>query len=174
MRLTRPFGGIVSALAGTLLAIQGGSSFSGEPCILPTPVLVHRPVFNPIEHCLPCPFAHIEPAPPSSPAFIMPDNREPPLLKSPTPGKGPTISHSRTVGGTTEYTERPEPLCKVSFWNQTGADVDLTVNDRVTRVLKERGTVLTLSRDFSWKTPFQAEKREEVPSDANYFDIVIK
>src|SRR5262249_53277267 len=88
--------------------------------------------------------------------------------------KGPIISQSSTLGGATRYIEPPAELCKVSFWNQTPNDVTLVVGDRTNRISKDRAVVLSLPRDFSWKTEGTIDKREQVPSDLNYFDIVIR
>jgi hypothetical protein len=91
------------------------------------------------------------------------------------PGGGrPIISQSSTLGGVTKYIEAPTELCKVSFWNQTGNDITLIVGDRTNRIQKDRAVVLSLPRDFSWKTDATADKREQIPSDLNFFDVVIR
>jgi hypothetical protein len=97
-----------------------------------------------------------------------------------TPGSGPPnrggpiFSHSRTLAGATQFVEDVQPLCKVSFWNQTGAELTLFVGDRTHRVQRDRAIVLSLPREFTWKTDILFEKREQVPSDLNYFDVVIR
>jgi hypothetical protein len=96
------------------------------------------------------------------------------------PGNGPLVpkepifSHSRTLGGVTRYVEDPQPLCKVSFWNQTPSELTLFVGDRTHRIARDRAIVLPLSREFAWKTEGLLEKRELVPADLNYFDVIIR
>ncbi|HEX3313428.1 MAG TPA: hypothetical protein VHR72_01000, partial [Gemmataceae bacterium] len=92
-----------------------------------------------------------------------------------TPNRnGPIFSHSRTLAGATQFLEEPQPLCKVSFWNQTASDLTLFIGDRSHRVQRDRAIVLSLPREFSWKTDGLLDKREHVPGDLNYFDVVIR
>ena len=97
-----------------------------------------------------------------------------------TPGSGPPnrggpiFSHSRTLAGATQFLEEPQPLCKVSFWNQTASELTLFIGDRTHRVPRDRAIVLSLPRDFTWKTDILLDKREQVPGDLNHFDVVIR
>jgi hypothetical protein len=92
-----------------------------------------------------------------------------------TPNRNePRFSHSRTLAGTTQFLEEPQPLCKVSFWNQTASDLTLYIGDRTHRVPRDRAIVLALPREFTWKTDSLLDKREQVPGDLNHFDIVIR
>jgi hypothetical protein len=88
--------------------------------------------------------------------------------------KEPIFSHSRTLGGITRYIEDPLPLCKVSFWNQTASELTIFVGDKTHRIARDRAVVVPLPRDFAWKTDGLLEKRELVPVDLNYFDVVIR
>ena len=92
-----------------------------------------------------------------------------------TPREGPPIfQHRGRSAGTTQFVEEPQPLCKVSFWNHTAGELTLYVGDRTHRVQRDRAIVLSLPREFSWKTDLHADKREQVPGDLNYFDVVIR
>ena len=68
------------------------------------------------------------------------------------------------------------PLCKVSFWNQTSNEIELTVNGQVVqqRIASERAVVLDLQRDFTWKTNVSYDKREAVSHELNYYDVVVR
>jgi hypothetical protein len=92
-----------------------------------------------------------------------------------TPNRnGPIISYSRTLAGTTQFLEEPQPLCKVSFWNQTASELTLHIGDRTHRVQRDRAIVLALPRDFTWRTDVLLDKREQVSGDLNHFDVVIR
>jgi hypothetical protein len=120
----------------------------------------------------------------SNPYGISPSPFGSPPGTSPlTPGSGPDrrfgrdrpiFNESRTIAGVTKDVEAPQPLCKVSFWNQTGSELTLFVGDRTHRVQRDRAVVLALPREFSWKTDVLFDKREQVASDLNYFDVVIR
>src|SRR5262245_34330113 len=115
------------------------------------------PVAYPIYYAYPVAPAYVEPglicpersvpqavpqaAPPSGSAAARP-NQEPPLAKPLT--KGPVINQHRSIGGVVQSAEPRQQLCKVSFWNLSGFDLDLTVGDKVQRVGKDRATVLQL------------------------------
>jgi hypothetical protein len=107
--------------------------------------------------------------------FGSPPGNGPLTPGSGPPGRNPPIfQHSRTISGVTREIEEPLPSVKVSFWNQTGSEVTLFVGDRTHRVLRDRAIVLSLPREFTWKTDVVFDRREQVPGDLNYFDVVIR
>ena len=76
--------------------------------------------------------------------------------------------------GVTQYIEEPKLRCKVSFWNQTGAELTLVVGDK-THACRRIGPSSWTCRATSPGRPrVSSKKREQVPSDLNYFDIVIR
>jgi hypothetical protein len=159
-------------------------------CTEPAPPSLHPPIHipNPFDcygpNCPPTPGFGANPysggpiplpPPPNAPPYpqggaITPGGNPP----GTHPGKRPIFDQSRTFGGVTQYIEPPQPKCKVSFWNQTGAELTLIVGDKTHRVAKDRAVVLALPREFTWKTDVALDKREQVPSDLNYFDVVIR
>jgi hypothetical protein len=178
----RILGGLLATAAAIVIA---NAAWANPPYMSPRPM---GPGPNP---CMPCPIPYAIPqaAPPSAyPAYCDPQPGrtfgEPPVRITPTPQPlphdkgfgGPRISHSSTVGGVTHYAEKPEPKVKVSFWNQTGGDIDVVVGSHVKRIEKDRAVVLSLDRMFTWSTKegLRPEKREEAPADSNYFDVVIR
>ena len=138
---------------------------------------------RPIVVCPPiacCPsYAVPTAAPPSEvpalPGQMIPkgaSSKEPPLGK--TQSKGPVIDSVRTVSGLPPYAEPRQVQCKVSFWNLSGYDVQLIVNDKTYSVGKDRAQVLTIDRQFTWRTHLHDPKTEIAPDDSNHFEVLIK
>lgn len=120
----------------------------------------------------PCPrYATTTPAPPSGTPTAT--TQEPPISTRPTP-KGPSISHSRSVGGLTQTPETRQTQCRVSFWNLTEYNLTLTVGGTPHALAKDRAVVLTVDRNFVWQTNYHTPKTEAVPDDVNHFEVLVK
>ena len=123
------------------------------------------------------------PAPPSTePALPGPgpgqaipkgsSSKEPPIGN--TQSKRPVINTDRSVGGVPQNAEQWQAKCKVSFWNMTGADIELFVEGKSYRVGKDRAQVLTLDRQFNWRHNNFQDKHEVAADDSNYFEVPIR
>lgn len=140
------------------------------PC--PTPPSAMCPCMPGARYATPTPA-------PASPGPGVLSTHEPPVgPPSPPPygkaGKGPTIFQNRTFSGVPQITEPRSQLCKVSFWNLSGLDVNLSVGERIVPVAKDRAVILDLDRNFAWRTNYHNAKTEEVPDDLNHFEVMIR
>jgi hypothetical protein len=105
----------------------------------------------------------------------MLSSHEPPLATKPSGKQGPTIYQSRNFSNVPQDTEPRQELCKVTFWNLTGATVKLTVGDRSPEgIAKDRGKTIPLPRHFAWQTGMHPSKTESIADDVNHFDVLIK
>lgn len=113
-------------------------------------------------------------APPST-TFASPSSTtsEPPLQ---TPAKkAPTISESRSLGGTyTVTTTGANDVCRVGFWNLAGRDVTVQIGTLVHTVPKDRAVLFEVPRRFTWQLDQQQAQAVEVPDRGKGHEIVIR
>lgn len=131
------------------------------------------------------PDAAVKPIPPASgPGYAKPSAappsgtaKEPPVGKS--AGEGPRVIESKTYSVAEGSTVRAKDadgkdVCKVGFWNISGAEVQLTVNGKVHMVPSNRSLTLSLGREFTYQVNNQAPAMERVPDDKIEHEIVLR
>jgi hypothetical protein len=135
------------------------SSYSSTgPCILMTGVRYSGGL---------SPSGKITPAPASKAL------QQPPGQKAKT---APKVEESRTYSadekGAALGTLASKDLCRVGFWNISGRDVTLTVNDKRHVVPKNGSITVPLPREFVWQEGNDLPHRETVSGD--FYEIVIR
>jgi len=120
-------------------------------------------------------YAEPRPAPPSS-------SPEPPPAEKPMPKAGVQAQESRKVedrfydsyfvAGST----RPPggDRCAVTFWNQSGRSVTLTVDGQIRPLPAGQNVRIDLKRDFSWSVAGRDSERQQVPAAESGVEIVIR
>jgi hypothetical protein len=137
----------------------------------PAPLYVGPGPYCPGSAVQPMPnYAKPTPAPPSQ-------TMEPPLGKS--GATLPTVIESRAAAANDTTPMKPadpgvKDLCKVGFWNVSGADVKLIVNGKTHVIPRNRSLTLTLSRQFSYQVNAQMPQTARVPDDKTGHEIVIR
>jgi hypothetical protein len=141
--------------------------------VVPIP-RIYAPVGVPCS-CLPQVRYAIPTPAPTSPGASMLSSHEPPLGTKPSGKQGPTIYQSRIFSNVPQITEPRQELCKVTFWNLSGADLKLSVGDQPSEgIAKDRAKTIPLQRHFAWQTDRHPSKTEAIADDVNHFDVLIK
>lgn len=112
---------------------------------------------------MPTTYATPRPAPPS-------ESSEPPTAST---KKGPTITESRSLGGTYSSTADKAGPLRVGFWNITGKDVNLKVNGQSHIVPRNRILNLRLDRSFTWQAGSEA-KQEQVADNLTTHEVILR
>jgi hypothetical protein len=115
-------------------------------------------------------YAKPTPAPPSQ-------TKEPPLGKSGS--MAPTVIESRAfaVNDITPMKTADagvKDVCKVGFWNVSGADVKLIVDGKTHVIPTNRSLTLTLNRQFTYQINARAPQAERVSDAKTEHEIVIR
>ncbi len=133
------------------------------PQIVPVPDAPDRPI----------------PAPPrqtSEPPLNQPPPPVPaPPMKATGPLQSPIIITTRSVGAfTSGSTPIPKDRCRVGFWNLSGRDVTLTIDNRAMTLAKDRALTIDLDRQFAWQADQQPQHVERIPEGQTTHEIVIR
>jgi len=107
-------------------------------------------------------------APPSGPTG---QTAEPPLNKG--TGQAPKVIESRSIGIKAAAGE-PAECCKVGFWNVTGRTLTLTIDGKAQVLTRNQSLTVRLGRRFSWQVDQCASQAEQVPTNRNTLEIVIR
>lgn len=172
--------GYVSPFATFLTPCCAAPMPTPAPTPAPAPMaFVPQSYFPRLSAVCPCqeasgPIACATPAPASPGPTTLPTDEPPLATPNPKQPKGPMIYQNRSFSGVPQQVEPRAVKSKVSFWNLTGDDVIVTVEDRNHTIAKDRAVILELPRSFSWRSGFQAPKTESVPDDVNHFEVMIR
>lgn len=133
----------------------------------PSPLYLAPPICGvwPIEPVRVVPAARPNPAPASTTA-------EPPIANPLR--KAPTITESRSLGGSYAGVGPVLPRCKVGFWNLTGKDMTIRVDGKDHTLPKDRSFTLELDRQFTWQSAGKEPTAERVPEDQNAYEVIIR
>lgn len=118
------------------------------------------------------------PRPLAAPIAAPPSSTPPPPL-APAPRAGPRVSESRSYYDTYAVAPRasevsPSGRCTIRFWNLSGQDLTLTV-DQATQVLPNGKRVsLDLDRRFRWQVAGRQPEQESVAAGESALEIVIR
>lgn len=116
------------------------------------------------------PYAAPVAAPPSGAPAAQ--TKEPPL--GATPGKGPTITESRSSAAVAGAAATAGAKCKVGFWNLTGRDVTLKIDGQPRTLPRDRAVTLELTRAFVWQVDQGEPSSEQVPMDEAFHEVIIR
>jgi hypothetical protein len=110
------------------------------------------------------PYAVPKAAPPSQ-------TPEPPTASSP---KKPTITESRSLGGSYPAASSEIGSLPVGFWNATGRDVSLTVNGQTHSLRRNQALNLRLDRTFTWQLAGGEARQENVPDSQLSHEVILR
>lgn len=88
--------------------------------------------------------------------------------------KGPTITESRSLGGTYPAMDEKAGTLQVGFWNITGKDVNLKVNGQSHVVPRNRTLNLRLDRNFTWQAGNSEAKQEQVADKQTAHEVILR
>ncbi len=123
----------------------------------------------------------IVPVPDVKPTTAPPIQTNEPPLKQPQPVKAtdtlqaPIIITTQSLGAFTPgATPIPKDRCRVGFWNLSGHDVTLTIDNRTMMLAKDRALTIDLDRQFAWQADQQPQHVERIVDGQSTHEIVIR
>lgn len=117
----------------------------------------------PVAHATTTPYAAPQAAPPSQTA-------EPPAAA----GKKPTITESRSRGGSYPAVAKDSDALPVGFWNATGRDLKLTVNGQPHLLRRNQALNLRLDRSFTWQRAGDEPHQEQLPDSQMSHEVILR
>jgi hypothetical protein len=160
---------LVATFLTAVLGLTNNGALNASWCQYdygPGPVMYYY-YCPPAPSCWPVPpptFAKPTPAPPSNgkPALSLPM-----VIESRVPAK--------TNGGKVAPVEgSAKDICKIGFWNVSGADAKLIVNGVTYVIPQDRNLTLTLTREFTYQVNGRPAQMERVPNDRTTHEVVIR
>jgi hypothetical protein len=151
-------------------------AYSYYPVCAATYAALPRPVFvadSGTQQAKPEPYAPA-PRPTQRPAerAPAPQSKEPPMTQDMLK-KGPTVTESRSLGGTYAVGSIKD-RCKVGFWNLTGRDVWLKIDNQLRMLPKDRAITLDLDRSFAYQVDESQTIAERVAADQPFHEVILR